>query len=124
MISAACGGVPVGGRIRVASTFGARLLGLMFRKSLPEGSGLLLTPCGSIHMCFMRMALDIAYLDKERRVLGVEKGLKPWRLGRAAKGTAMVLELPAGTIDRCGLSTGDTLEIAPAAAMESKKKRG
>jgi uncharacterized membrane protein (UPF0127 family) len=124
MIAVTCGGVLLGGRIRVASTFGARLLGLMFHKSLPEGSGLLLAPCSSIHMCFMRMALDIVYLDKERRVLGVQKGLKPWRLGRAAKGTAMVLELPAGTLERCALSPGDTLDFTPAAETDSRKKRG
>jgi uncharacterized membrane protein (UPF0127 family) len=122
MISAACGGALLGGRIQIASTFGRRFMGLMFRKSLPEGSGLLLTPCGSIHMCFMRMPLDIVYLDAEYRVLAVQKSLRPWRVGAAVKGAKMVLELPAGTLERRGLSPGDTLEIAPTDEIEEKRK--
>jgi uncharacterized membrane protein (UPF0127 family) len=122
MISLACGGALVGGRIQVASTFGRRFLGLMFRKSLPEGSGLLLAPCGSIHMCFMRMPLDIAYLGADYRVLAVQKGLRPWRVGAAVKGAKMVLELPVGTLARCGISPGDMLE-ATSAAEEFEEKR-
>lgn len=114
MISLRCGSAPVGGHIEVAATFGRRFAGLMFRKSLPEGSGLLLLPCGSIHMCFMRMPLDVVYLDGRLRVLAVEKGLRPWRAGRFVKGAKAVLELPAGTLDRCGAAPGDALEPCPA----------
>jgi uncharacterized membrane protein (UPF0127 family) len=96
-------------------------MGLMFRRRLPEGSGLLLMPCGSIHMCFMRMKLDIVYLDGGFRVLGLERDLKPWRLGKSVPGTRLVLELPAGTIDRCGIASGETLTVEapkPDAAIE------
>lgn len=121
MIAVKCEGVSLGSAIRVASTFGSRFMGLMFRKSLPEGSGLLLMPCSSIHMCFMRMALDIVYMDASLRVTGVERGLRPWRIGRAAKGTKLVLELPAGTVEQCQLVPGMKLTVeAPAKAAEAQ----
>lgn len=120
MIAVRCGGASLGNGIKIAATFGSRFMGLMFRKSLPEGSGLLLMPCSSIHMCFMRMALDIVYIDASLRVTGVEQGLRPWRLGRAAKGTKLVLELPAGTLERCRVSPGMKLTVeTPGLAAEA-----
>jgi uncharacterized membrane protein (UPF0127 family) len=120
----ACDGSPLGGRIEVAATFLRRFMGLMFRRSLPEGAGLLLMPCGSIHMCFMRMPLDVVYLDARFRVLDVQDGLKPWRLGKYVKGAKAVLELPAGALKRCGVSPGAMLEVGPAAyADEFEEKR-
>lgn len=116
MIGMKCGGRLVGGSIRVARTFSSRFAGLMFRKKLPEGSGLLLMPCTGIHMCFMRMALDIVYLDGFFRVLDVERSLRPWRVGKQLKKTRLVLELPAGTIDRCGIGLGQTLSVCEPAA--------
>jgi uncharacterized membrane protein (UPF0127 family) len=119
MIAMKCGGRPIGGAIRIASTFGSRFMGLMFRKSLPEGSGLLIMPCSSIHMCFMRMALDIVYMDANLRVVGVQEALRPWRLGALVKGAKLVLEVPVGTIARCGVRPGAKITVeAPAAAGE------
>lgn len=121
MIAVKCGGATLGGTIRIASTFGSRFMGLMFRKSLPEGSGLLLVPCSSIHMCFMRMALDIVYIDASLRITGVERNLRPWRMGKAAKGTKLVLEVPAGTVERCNVLPGMKLTVeAPCQPAEAQ----
>jgi uncharacterized membrane protein (UPF0127 family) len=123
MISVRCSNTPVGEHIEVAATFGRRFMGLMFRRKLPEGSGLLLLPCGSIHMCFMRMALDIVYTDARFRVLAVEENLKPWRVGKFVKGAKAVLELPVGTVRRCGVAPGTALEIYPPLTLKIKEKR-
>lgn len=124
MITLKCGDACVGGHIQIAATFGKRFLGLMFRRSLPEGSGLLLMPCGSIHMCFMRTPLDIVYMNGRFHVLAIEKGLKPWRLGAHVKGAKMVLELPEGALERCGIAPGDTLSVHPAAIeVQTEEKR-
>jgi uncharacterized membrane protein (UPF0127 family) len=72
--------------------------GLLGRSSLPAGTGMLLRPCGSIHMWFMRFAIDAAFLDREMRVLKVARNLKPWQLGFAPRGTACVLETAAGEL--------------------------
>ncbi|MBZ0252169.1 MAG: DUF192 domain-containing protein, partial [Candidatus Methylomirabilis sp.] len=41
-------------RARDAATFLSRFLGLMGRAGLPEGEALVIAPCNSIHMFFMR----------------------------------------------------------------------
>jgi uncharacterized membrane protein (UPF0127 family) len=65
-------------QIETADTFFARFRGLMLRKRLPAGHGLLIVPCNSIHMCFMRFAIDAIFIDKDYRVLKVARNVKPW----------------------------------------------
>ena len=64
--------------VMVADSFFARLAGLMFRQKLPPATGLLLAPCSSVHMCFMRFAIDVVYIDKKFKIIKVVKNLKPW----------------------------------------------
>lgn len=78
--------------VAVADRFGTRLCGLMFRRALPPGAGLLLVRCSSIHCCFMRFAIDAVYLDRDLRVVGVET-VRPWRLGGHFAHARHVLEL-------------------------------
>jgi len=35
--------------------------GLLGRRELPDGEGILLRPCASIHMFFMRFAIDAVF---------------------------------------------------------------
>jgi len=65
-------------QIEMADTFLARFRGLMLRKRLPAGHGLLIAPCNSIHMCFMRFAIDAIFIDKNYKVLKVARNVKPW----------------------------------------------
>ena len=66
--------------IETADTFLARFRGLMGRRELASGHALLLEGCSSVHMFFMKFALDIVYLDRDFRVLYVET-LRPWQIG-------------------------------------------
>ena len=96
--------------ILIADSFFTRLAGLMFRKKLPAATGLLLAPCNSVHMCFMRFAIDVIYLDKDYKILKVVKNLRPWiGLSMCAKAYA-TLEMAAGEAERCGLEVGKKLE--------------
>jgi Uncharacterized conserved protein len=83
--------------IETADTFLARFRGLMGRRELAPGHALLLEGCSSVHMFFMKFALDIVYLDRDFRVLYVET-LRPWQIGSLVKGCAHVLELNAGEV--------------------------
>ena len=94
-----------------ADTFGGRLKGLLGRRELPAGGGLLLEPCNSIHMFFMRFPIDAVYLDADDRVLRVVGDLRPWRVGPTLRRARKVLEVPAGAAGACGLQTGDHLLI-------------
>lgn len=94
-------------KVGIADTFLTRFKGLMGRKSLGAGEGLLLVDCRSIHCFFMKMSIDAVYLAKDMTVLGVEL-LTPWRIGGRFQKAAHVLELGAGT---ALVSAGDVLKL-------------
>ena len=83
-------------RAELADTFVARFLGLQGRASLPEGAGLVLAPTSSIHMFFMRFAIDAIFIDEAQRVTRVGRRLRPWTIGPFAPGALYCVELPAG----------------------------
>jgi uncharacterized protein len=83
----------------------------MFRKSLPENSGLVLMPEGQIHMFFMRFPLDIIHADAQGSVLKILHGIKPWRVGPMVRKCRMVVELPAGSVSRTGTVEGDQITL-------------
>ncbi|TWT73332.1 DUF192 domain-containing protein [Allorhodopirellula solitaria] len=84
--------------LQIADTFWKRFRGLQFRGSLPESSGLLLTPCSSIHTCWMRFSIDVIMLDCERCVLGIRTRVSPWRAVVCERGTAHVIEVRPGSV--------------------------
>ena len=87
-----------------------RMRGLLGRRELPPGEGVLLEPASSIHMFFMRFPIDAVFLDRELRVRRVVEGLRPWRLA-ACRRTRSVLEIAAGEASRHGLEPGQQLRI-------------
>ena len=89
-------GRPIADRAVVADDFFTRFKGLMLRKSLSHGEGLLLKNCSAIHCCFMRFTIDAVYLDNSMQVIAIET-IKPWRLGGIFHGAKHVLELEAGS---------------------------
>jgi uncharacterized protein len=82
--------------------------GLLGRKSLAPGEGILLHPASSVHTAFMRFAIDVVFLDRDDRIVKIAPELAPWRTSAARKAAAAV-ELPAGTASRLGLRAGDRL---------------
>ena len=97
-------------RADAANSFLKRFLGLMGRKKLPQGQGLLLSPCSSIHMLFMRFPIDAVWLDRDYRILKISPHLSPWlRLAFCPRAHAC-LELPAGAADALGWQEGWVLK--------------
>ncbi|AEI41592.1 DUF192 domain-containing protein [Paenibacillus mucilaginosus] len=84
--------------LRTAKTFMQRLRGLMFSKELPEGTGLHIRPCRSIHTFFMRYAIDVLYLDENDTIVGMQEKLPPGRVGPLVPRAVSVIELPAGSL--------------------------
>ena len=95
-------------RCTVADTTIARMRGLLGRKQLPSGEGMLLRPCPSVQTLFMRFPLDIVFLDRDGNVLKIVENLRPWRSAGARRAHA-TLELPAGEAARVGIAVGDRL---------------
>jgi uncharacterized protein len=96
-------------RCALATSPLTRMRGLLGRASLDPSEGMLFRPAGSIHMLFMRFAIDAVFCDRDLVVVDVVRGLKPWRMA-ARKGAKVVIELADGAA--AGLAPGDRLVLA------------
>lgn len=97
-------------RCRFANTVFKRMVGLLNRRSLAAGEGLLLDRCYGIHTVGMRFAIDVLFLDKEYRVIRAVPALRPFRTC-VVKHAVYVLELPAGALAETGTEAGDQIQI-------------
>ena len=97
-----------------ASSFKDRFVGLMGRRSLAFGEGMHIAPCNSIHTFFMRIPIEVVFLDpdglivKECRVDGAPmfKRIQP-----RARGTAFQIKRRMSHII---VTLSDTEDLAPA----------
>jgi hypothetical protein len=98
----------------IASTHWSRFRGLMATDSsrFPRGNGLWINPSHGIHTFAMRFPIDAVYLDRDRIIIHMEEGLKPWRLAAVRIQAASVLELPTGTIHESKTALGDQVDIS------------
>ena len=99
----------LGDRIRLATGFFDRFLGLQLATPLRRGEGLWLVPCGSIHTCFMRFPIDLAFTGRGSVVVAIHAGVRPWRIVPPVSGAYGCLELPTGTLASSQTEVGDQL---------------
>jgi uncharacterized protein len=93
----------------VADRMLSRMKGLLGRRSLPAGEGLLIRPAPSIHTFFMRFPIDAVFLSRAGAVMKISADVGPWRT-RSCRRAYAVLELAAGEAARRGITIGDHLE--------------
>ncbi|MEC5423990.1 DUF192 domain-containing protein [Virgibacillus sp. C22-A2] len=98
-------------QIKHANTYWKRLKGLLFYKYPIIEEGLLITPCNSVHMFFMRFPIDVVFLDKENHVVKTVPNLTPWRMVTPVKTAYSALELPVGTIPSNCIYEGDKVQF-------------
>lgn len=102
-------GTVVADRCALAVRPWTRMRGLLGRASLDRGEAMLFRPAGSIHMLFMRFAIDAVFCDRDLVVLEVVRGLRPWKLA-SHRGAKIVIELAEGAAADVG--PGDQLSLA------------
>lgn len=102
--------VPVAQNAFYALGFWDRFRGMMGKKFDGKMDCMVFPACGSIHMFFMGMALDVLFLDKEMRIVK-KVTAKPWRIYSGGRKAVCVLELPAGRGEEAQCRTGDILEL-------------
>lgn len=115
------GDVPVA--VEIADTPERRSLGLMYRKELAEGAGMLFVFERAEHLTFWMkntvLPLDMLFIGDDRRILGIVKDAVPFTTTprEVAGESRYVLEVNAGFSDRHGVRAGDavTLEGVPGA---------
>lgn len=98
-------------QLEFAGTFGRRLRGLLGRRQLAAGSGLLLAPCRAVHTCFMAFNIDVLFVDEEFNVLFIMEDMRPYVISPTIPEARMVLELPAGVVQATGTRLGDILKV-------------
>ena len=104
-------GAVVADRVGVARSLRDRTVGLLGRDNLAADEGLWIERSPSIHMFFMRFAIDAVFVDADGRVTKVVPDLKPWRVVWWAPGARDCLELAAGAAARSGTRPGDELRL-------------
>ncbi len=102
--------------VEVMRTDEERTRGLMFRRELAEGLGMLFVfdqeDIYPFWMKNMSFPIDILWLDKAQRVVFIETDAPPCHsetcpVYTPSKKAMYVLEVPAGTVARNGIRAGD-----------------
>ena len=104
-------GSTIGTEITIADTFLTRLVGLLGRKQLDAGCGLIIRPSRGIHTFGMLFPIDAVALSKDLRVVKLWPRLAPFRVTSLQRKAHSILELPAGQIHHCQIHIGDQLEL-------------
>ena len=99
--------------LAVADTHWRRLRGLLGidNDDFRNGSGLWIVPCHGVHTLGMEFSIDVLYLDRGLKVVGIRPEVRPWRFAPVLMQAASVLELPCGTAAATKTALGDTIEI-------------
>ena len=102
----------IAAQCELAESVPARTVGLLGRKGLAPGEGMLIAHTGSVHMFFMRFAIDVVFLDRTKTIVKIVPNLRPWRIA-LARHAKTALELPAGAAASLGLERGMTVAVGP-----------
>ncbi|WP_299234062.1 DUF192 domain-containing protein [Natronomonas sp.] len=101
---------PLATDVDVADGIVSQGLGLMFRRSIPDGYGLVFPFSGaskrSLHMLFVPFDIDALWLVDGR--VAARKRLSAWT-GRGRARADTVVELPAGAAE--GVAVGEAVRI-------------
>jgi uncharacterized protein len=102
---------PIAEKLDIADNFFLRFKGLLGRSSFEPGEGLMITKCRSVHMFFMRFAIDVLFCDSRNTIVAIKHVLRPWATSGVVWEADYVIELPAGTAAALALKSGDELRI-------------
>jgi uncharacterized membrane protein (UPF0127 family) len=94
--------------LEVATSWHDRARGLLGREGI-EGA-ILLRPCRSVHTFRMRFPIDVAFCDRDLRVLKV-RTLRANRLTLPVRRARCVVECEAGMLRKWGVRPGARLEV-------------
>jgi uncharacterized protein len=97
--------------ITAADSFFLKLAGLIFRKKLGEGEGLLLYNCNSIHTFWMRYPIDAIFLNRSFEIVRIIENLKPFRFSPFIRDAEFALEIMKFSAGKFNLKAGDAAKL-------------
>ena len=104
-------------QVEVADTPSKRAMGLQYRKELGEDRGMIfLFPAESPQSFWMKntpIPLDMIFIDRERKIVGIIEQTVPFSLDSRSVGvpSQFVLEVNGGLAKRHGIQVGDRVRF-------------
>lgn len=95
----------------IANSFFKRFKGLLGRRKLEPGKGIIIRPCRSIHTMGMLFTIDLAFVTKMNCICYIIEKLKPFRVSPAIEKACYVIEAPAGTFAKTKTAVGDRVKL-------------
>ena len=72
---------------------------------------LIITRCQSIHMLFMRFAIDVIFADDDNKVVGLVENIKPFQWSPIFFKASYAIEGNVGMIKTTQTTLGDWIQI-------------
>lgn len=94
---------------KYANRFFNRLIGLLGKKEMLEGEGMIIYPCNMVHSLGMRMSIDVLFLNNTHEVVYCMERMPPNKISPSIKNASYVIELPAGLIAQTKTDLGDNI---------------
>ncbi len=96
--------------IHEARSFFQRLRGLTGVHRLSAHAGMYFNHCSAVHTFFMRIPIDIIFMDRSDEIVKVVECVPPGQFSYC-RGAAKTLELQAGAARRMGIEPRDRLQF-------------
>ena len=109
--------------VELATTSASRTRGLMWRRELKAGEGMLfIFPEPSVQSFWMRntlIPLDLLFIDAQQRIVGIIERAEPRTLSPRSVGKPgpYVLEVPGGWCQKVGIRPGSRVELEGVAGV-------
>ena len=104
----------------VALSFLARGRGMIGR-NFDDFDAMIFNECNSIHTMFMRIRIDVLFIDRSDKICDLRKQLRPWRPFIRSAEAVSVIELPSGIIERTETVIGDILNLNAEVTKEKEE---
>ncbi|MBR9676060.1 DUF192 domain-containing protein [Candidatus Woesearchaeota archaeon] len=94
--------------------FLSKALGLRFKKRIVDSAYVFSFKKlvnVSLDMFFVHFRIDVLFLDKNKRVVEIKKGFKPYSFYRSKNRVVFVVELPAGYVMKHDVKIGSMIEF-------------
>ena len=97
--------------VATADTVFRRMKGLLGRKTIERGEALIITPCQSIHMLFMKFPIDVIFIDSKGIVVGLCAGIQPFKFSPFFSRAHSAIETAVGAIQSSQTRVGDCIQF-------------
>ncbi len=88
-----------------------RTLGYLNGGGIPNDCVLWISPCRGIYTVGLKKAVDIAFLDRDGKVVKLFRRFPPGCFADSSATAVSALELPSDTLEKSGTNVGDLIEF-------------